>query len=90
MNRYTTPMPRMSFGLAAIALSALTLGLTILLPASLNSGHGDNASLTASSTAPTAIEVSIIPARIVVTGECEQNVAYEPSRRVVPISDRSS
>ncbi len=35
MNRYETPMPRMSFGLAAIALSVVTLGLTVMLPASL-------------------------------------------------------
>ena len=91
MNRYATPMPRMSFGLAAIALSAATFALTVMLPASLNSGRGDSASLAAAnSAAPAAIEVSIIPARIVVTGECEQNMAYEPSRRVVPISDRSS
>jgi len=88
MNRYETPMPRMSFGLAAIALSVVTLGLTVMLPASLNSGHGGNAPLAAAK--PAAIEVSIIPARIVVTGECEQNMAYEPARRVTPAIDRSS
>jgi hypothetical protein len=88
MNRYETPMPRMSFGLAAIALSVVTLGLTVMLPASLNSGHGGNAPLAAAK--PAAIKVSIIPARIVVTGECEQNMAYEPARRVAPAIDRSS
>ena len=91
MNRYETPMPRMSFGLAAIALSVVTLGLTVMLPASLNSGRGDNAAVSAANSAtPAAIEVSIIPARIDVTGECEQNMAYEPSRRSVPVVDRSS
>ena len=88
MNRYETPMPRMSFALAAIALSVVTLGLTVMLPASLNSGHGGNVPLAAAK--PAAIEVSIIPARIVVTGECEQNMAYEPARRVAPAIDRSS
>ncbi len=91
MNRYETPMPRMSFGLAAIALSVVTLGLTVMLPASLNSGHGGNAPLAAAKpAAPAPIEVSIVPARIVVTGECEQNMAYEPARRVAPAIDRTS
>lgn len=91
MNRYETSMPRMSFGLAAIALSVVTLGLTVMLPASLTSGRDDNPSLAASkATTPTAIEVSIIPARIVVTGECEQSMAYEPARRTTPTVDRSS
>ena len=89
MNRYATPMPRMSFGLAAIALSVVTLGLTVMLPASLNSGRGDSASVATDSVAPTAIEVSIIPARISVTGECEQNMAFEPARRATRV-DRSS
>jgi len=92
MNRYETSIPRTSFGFAAIALSAVTLGLTVMLPASLYSGRGDNESVAASkAAAPTMIEVSIVPARIVVTGECEQNMAYEPARRAGPRSvDRSS
>jgi hypothetical protein len=92
MNRYETSIPRMSFGFAAIALSVATLGLTVMLPASLYSGRGDSGSLAASNApVPTAIEVSIVPARIVVTGECEQNMAYEPARRAAPPSvDRSS
>ena len=91
MNRYETPTPRMSFGLAAIALSVVTLGLTVMLPASLNSGHGGNAQLAAAKRAePAVIEVSIIPSRIVVTSECEQNMAYEPARRAAPTVDRAS
>ena len=90
MNRYETPMPRVSFGLAAIALSVVTLGLTVMLPASLNSGHDRNAALAGAKPAvPAAIEVSIIPAKIVVTGDCEQNMAYEPARRSTR-ADRSS
>ncbi len=89
MNRYETPMPRMSFGLAAIALSVVTLGLTVMLPASLELGARRQRAAGCGE-APAAIEVSIIPARIVVTGECEQNMAYEPARRVAPATDRSS
>ena len=91
MNRYETSMPRLTFGFAAIALSVVTLGLTVMLPASLNPVRGDNPSLAVSEpAAPTAIEVSIVPARIVVTGDCEQSMAYEPARRVAPSVDRSS
>ena len=88
MNRYEAPMPRVSFGLAAIALSVVTFAMTVMLPASLESARGGNAPLAAAK--PAAIEVSIIPARIVVTGECEQNMAYEPAPRVTPVIDRSS
>jgi len=87
MNRYEAPMQRVSFGLAAIALSVVTFAMTVMLPASLESTRG-NAPLAAAK--PAAIEVSIIPARIVVTGECEQNMAYEPERRTTPVIDRSS
>ena len=91
MNRYETPLPRMSFGLAAIALSVVTFAMTVMLPARLESARGDNAAAAAAKPAtPAAIEVSIIPARIVVTGECEQNMAYEPARRATPVIDRSS
>lgn len=91
MNRYETSMPRMSFGLAAIALSVVTLALTVMLPASLSPARNASTSLAAAKAgAPAAIEVAIIPARIVVTGECEQNMAYEPARRTTPVVDRSS
>jgi hypothetical protein len=89
MSRYETSMPRMSFGLAAIALSAVTFALTVMLPASLYSGRGDEASLTlAKPAAPKVIEVAIIPSRIDVTAPCE--MAYEPARRVHTVGDRES
>ena len=90
MNRYETPMPRMAFGLAAIALSVVTLGLTVMLPASLELGARRRRVAGCREAGAAAIEVSIVPARIVVTGECEQNMAYEPARRVAPAIDRSS
>ena len=89
MNRYETSMPRMSFGLAAIALTAVTFALTVVLPTSLSAGRSDSASLAAAKPAA-PIEVSIIPGRIDVSGDCEENMAYEPSRRSVPVVDRSS
>jgi hypothetical protein len=83
MSRYETSMPRISFGLAAIALSVITFALTVMLPAHLYSERINNESATlAKSAAPKAIEVAIIPSRIDVTGQCEQAMAYEPARRV--------
>lgn len=87
MTSYRTPMPRLTIGLAAIALSAVTFGLTVMLPTSLYSQLND-AMLAAKRAAP--IEVSIVPAQITVTGECEKNMAYEPARRSIPVVDRSS
>ena len=41
MNRYKTSTPRAAFGLAAIAMTALTLGLTVVLPARTDMGAHD-------------------------------------------------
>jgi len=90
MKSYEMPMPRMSLGLAAIALSAVTFALTVMLPTSLYSELNESASLAAKRAAPTAIEVSIVPARVVVTAPCEKSMAYEPEQRSTPVIDRSS
>jgi len=85
MSRYENQTPRISFGLAAIALSVVTFALTVALPARLN----DVSTTLATSGEPKPIEVAIIPARIDVTGQCEQAMAYEPARRVHTV-DRES
>ncbi|HET7033551.1 MAG TPA: hypothetical protein VFJ48_10535 [Casimicrobiaceae bacterium] len=90
MRSYETSMPRTSLGLAAIALSVITFALTVMLPAGFYSGRIDEASTTlAKSAAPEVIEVSIIPSRIEVTGQCEQSMAYEPARRVRTVDHES-
>ena len=89
MSRYETSMPRISFGLAAIALSVITFALTVVLPAHLYSERINNDSTLAKSSAPKAIEVAIIPARITVTGQCEQAMAYGPARRVHAVDGES-
>ena len=90
MRSYETSMPRTSFGLAAIALSVITFALTVMLPASFYSERINEASTTLAKEAPKVIEVSIIPSRIEVTGQCEEAMAYEPARRVRTASDRES
>ena len=91
MSRYKTSTPRMSIGLAAIALSVVTFALTVLLPDHLYSVRlNDTAATLAKSAAPKLIEVAIIPSRIEVTGQCEQAMAYEPARRVQPVVGHES
>ena len=58
MNRYRTSTPRVAFALAAVALTAMTLGLSVIVPA-----HVD-ASKTG---APTTIAVSDAPTRVATT-----------------------
>jgi hypothetical protein len=82
MNGYESRIPRIAIGVAAIALSAITLGLTVFLPASVNSERYESALLAAAkAAAPSPVEVAIIPARIDVVGNCEETVAFEPARQ---------
>lgn len=41
MNRYQTSTPRAAIGLAAAALTALTLAVAVLLPAGIDAGAVD-------------------------------------------------
>jgi len=85
MNRYETSSPRASFGIAAMAIAALVIGLTVILPARMTSGGDGLRTLAkAGSAAPEATEVVIIPATITVTGIRDQNTAYDPVRRALP------
>ena len=85
MNRYSSNPPRALAALAALAMTALTFGLTVGAPASVD--HANLAAARKGSPAP--IEVAIIPSRIEVIGVRAQSVASEndaPAKR----SDRPS
>ena len=90
MNGHETSMHRALFGIAAIAMSAITLGLTVVLPMGIHSDRHHAAQLAAAKAVRVPIDVAIIPARIDVAGECEQAMAMEPARQGTPITDRSS
>jgi hypothetical protein len=90
MRRYEPQMPRISFGLAAVALSVVTFGLMVMLPAGLESGSGGQASPALAAASQKPIEVAIIPAHIVVTGQCEEAMAYERAQRAHTVGDRES
>jgi hypothetical protein len=79
MNRYKTSTPRAAFALAAIALTAMTLGLSVIVPAHVEASKTE---------APTTIVVSDAPtrvARIDVVAVREPQVAAVPVRAQRPI-----
>jgi hypothetical protein len=86
MSRYESNTPRAAFALAAIAMTALTFGLAVSVPASVDHANLATAARKASR-APT--EVAIIPSRIEVIGVREQSVAVE-HEAPVKRSDRPS
>lgn len=93
MNRYPTSTPRAAFAFAAAALTALTIGLAVVLPASLDSGRAASRPLAAVGAAAPALagastEVSIIPARIHVQGVREPELAAAPAAAVDVRRDR--
>ena len=80
MSRYQTSTPRAAFAFTAAALTALTIGLAVVLPASMETGSAANRTLATATPAlgVAATEVSIIPARIHVQGVREPELAAAP------------
>ncbi|MCC7325246.1 MAG: hypothetical protein IT521_00385 [Burkholderiales bacterium] len=77
MNRYEPEAPRALFATAAFALSAITLGVLVVIPAHFDSGFAPATTLTSAPAAPAApIEIAISPARIDVIGVPVPDVAW--------------
>lgn len=78
MNRYETSTPRTACGIAAIAMTAMTIGLMVVVPTKMDSGSLDVISLAAANAAtPGDTEVAISPARIDVVAVREPNVVVQ-------------
>lgn len=78
MNRYENSTARTACGIAAIAMTAMTIGLLVVVPTKLDYGRMDVISLaTAKAATPAATEVAISPARIDVVAVREPNVAVQ-------------
>ena len=85
MNSYEPSLPRKTFGLIAAAISAITLGALVVLPATLGSASADLQALaSANASTPAAVEVVISPARIDVVATREPNVAWALTDAVRP------
>ena len=52
MNHYETPKPRFALGIAAVAMTAITIGVAVVLPAKMDSNGGETRSLMAAVAAP--------------------------------------
>jgi hypothetical protein len=76
MNRYKPSISRPVFGIAAAALSAVTLAIAVVLPVGLSATCPEDATLVRS--APAATEVAIIPSRIEVVAQPVRAVVLEP------------
>lgn len=91
MNRYESSIPRTAFGVAAIILSAITLSLSVILPASLTSERQGARVLAAPHVDGAVVrEVAISPAQISVVADCPQKMALEGAEQFRPKRDQSS
>jgi hypothetical protein len=80
MNRFPPRTPRAAFGLAAIALTALTFGLAVVAPARLDSANTDaRPPVTVADMKDAASEAAVIPYRIEVVGVRDPNLASSRS-----------
>ena len=76
INNYKIPAPRVLFRLTAFALTALTLGLSVVAPAGMDAGAPAASGLTAARNgASNPVDVIINPARIDVIGVREPTVS---------------
>jgi hypothetical protein len=83
MRRYDTGVPRLAFGIAAIAMTAITIAAAVVAPVRLDSSGADRALLAAAKViAPAPIEVAIIPGQIEVVGIRSPDLAAERAQGV--------
>ena len=85
MKRYDFPTPRLAFGLAAVALAALTLGAALAVPVSLEPAR-DAPPLLANAAADGSYrtEVIVTPTRIDVIAVRTSTTAVAPTRDAPP------
>jgi len=84
MKTYQTATPRAAMMIAAVAMSALTLGLSVL-PAILGPGNAETQlGADAGAKAPKAADVARIGTPNMVYGVREQKTAFEPVGRNLP------
>ena len=70
MNRYETAVPRVALGIAAVAMTAITIAIAVVMPAKMDSGGSEPRVLAAlkvttpASTSPaTVTSVDVVAAR---------------------------
>ncbi len=90
MNRYQTSTPRRAIvAIVAAALTAATLGVAVIVPATIAGSSADMGALAATSAvAPAPIEATIVPARIEVIGVRDSAFAATQDREFQGGRDR--
>ena len=83
MNAYHTSTPRAALVIAAIAFAAITIGVSVVAPAKMESVNSEAGPLAAQNTlAPAAIQAVINPARIEVIGVREPGFIPVQARNI--------
>ena len=89
MNRYAITVPRKTFVIGAIAMTALTLGASIA-PARVETPAQPAATVGYAPASPAAIEVAIVPARIEVVGVREPQTVFTAVRQFLARKPQST
>jgi len=79
MNHYEPSAPRVAFGIAAVAMTAITIGVSVIMPAQMDSTSREPRTLAASTvTTPASTDIA--------TGSASIDVAavYEPGLATIP------
>lgn len=85
MNRYQTSSPRKAFAIASVALTALTIGLAVIVPAKMQADPRDFRTVAAFTvTSPAPVEVMPDRLRIDVIGSREPEFAVVQVRGPLP------
>jgi len=82
MNPYQISTPRAALVIAAIALTALTLGVSVVAPAKMDSGSAEVRTAAQKTVTATPIQAVIDPARIEVIGVREPGFVSVHDRNV--------
>jgi hypothetical protein len=79
MNRYEIPVPRVVFGIAAVVMTALTISVSVVLPAKMDSNSRERPTLAASKvTTPASTGVVTNSSSIDVVAVREQGLSTVP------------
>src|SRR5436190_8436654 len=79
MNHYEPSVPRVAFGIAAVAMTAITIGVSVIMPANMDSDSREPRMLAASTvTAPVSTDVAAGSASIDVAALHELGSATVP------------
>jgi hypothetical protein len=85
MNHYQISSPRKVFAIGAVAMTAITMGLAVVVPAQIQSGDLDPRTVAASKAmTPALVEVVASPLRVEVVGIREPELISVQVRNAPP------